>query len=173
MTSLYGIYERVVPAFVRRRLGAVVSSPESLAQVLWYGGISAAVLVTELLLLQTFLAQKMPLPVAISVAYGISITLHFSALKYLGFKKYDGSLGRQAGTYLSVVFVYWLAIFTLVQLCVHVLHVAPVVARVLIIPFLFPLSFLGHRHLTFGSPAAVLAGLRSRIERWSRKAPSA
>jgi putative flippase GtrA len=173
MITIYGMYERIVPAFVRRRIRAVISSPESLAQVLWYGGISATVLVTELLLLHTFVAQKMPLPVAISVAYGISIALHFSALKYLGFKKYDGSLRQQAGTYLSVVFVYWLAIFTLVQLCVNLLHVAPVVARVLIIPFLFPLSFLGHRHLTFGSPAAALARVRSRIERWSRKAPSA
>jgi putative flippase GtrA len=172
MITIYGMYERIVPAFVRRRLGAVVSSPGSLAQLLWYGGISGAVLLTELLLLHAFV-QRMPLPVAISAAYGISITLHFSALKYVGFKKYDGSLRQQAGTYLSVVFVYWVAIFTLVQLCVNVLHLSPVVSRVLIIPFLFPLSFLGHRHLTFGSPAAALAAVRSRIERWSRKAPSA
>lgn len=114
-----------------------------------YIGIGGVVFVFNVGVFQLFLNLRFPLSLATTIAYGLSVIVHFLLNKFLNFKSFERSILHQLRTYLAVVTFCWLITVLVVQIGVNWLSLPPVVATMVAIVINIPLGFLGNRYLTF------------------------
>jgi putative flippase GtrA len=95
---------------------------------------------------------------AVSFSFAAAMFVQFTLNRSLNFRSYDRPLHRQAGTYVAVTAFTWLLTVCLIDLFVLEFGTPVLAAKIMTLPITFPLSFLGHKYLTFG------AGLRAAAE---------
>lgn len=157
---LYNSYVRAVPPPLRKLLLPIISSPDTLRQLVAYGSISVTCFITDILLLKLFLVLQLPLSVAVSCAYLSAVTLQFFLNKYVTFRAFDRVLLAQGRTYFAVTGFNWLLALAFVEVGVRMFHVHPMTAKYASVPVIFVVGFIANRHLTFG------AGITATVRRY-------
>jgi putative flippase GtrA len=162
LIALYRFYERFIPSALRRGLRPLIHSEASFRQFVVYLAIGFTVLAIDLSVLRLLLLTDVNRDIAVSVAYFVAISAHFSLNRWCNFRNFSRSIHAQASTYLVVTTLNWLLTLGGVEAGVRFFALSPFAAKLFTIPLNLPVNFLGHRYLTFGN--GILAEL-NRLRR--------
>ena len=124
------------------------------------GGLAAS---ADVATFQVLLWQGMFRPLATTVGFSIAVCIHFTLNKIWTFKSYQRPVAHQFRTYAVVMAVALLVTQIVIEGLVRGFHVQPIVAKLVAIVVQIPISFFGHRYLTFG------VGLSATLRAYRRK----
>jgi putative flippase GtrA len=114
-----------------------------------YVSVGAIVVSVDVISFQTLIMLRVPLPLTTTIAFALATLVHFILNKLWTFRVKGAAHGYQLTVYASVL----LASFVVQQLVIETLvlgfHAIPIVAKAVAIFVQLPVSFLGHRYLTF------------------------
>jgi putative flippase GtrA len=136
----------------------LVHSRAATAQFARYLIIGSTVFCIDVGSFQILVRLRMLLVAAVTISYLLGITTHFALNKYLNFRVFERSIGRQARTYLVIALSQLPITIAIVEAGVHIAKLSPLEAKVLAVGINVPLSFLAHKYLTFG------AGIRGTLK---------
>jgi putative flippase GtrA len=114
-----------------------------------YGFVSVLSLLTELALLHTLLAVRLPQAAAVSVAFISASVFQFCTLRYIVFKVTHRPIVIQMNAYVLSAVFSWAAVLGCVTFFTSVFHMQTMLAREITIPLLFPLNYLLNRYFIF------------------------
>lgn len=121
-------------------------NPEYFARYVSVGGLVVGV---DVVSFQTLVMLHVPLPLTTTIAFVLATLVHFTLNKLWTFRVKGAPHGQQVTVYASVL----LASFVVQQLVIETLvlgfHAVPIAAKFVAIVVQLPVSFLGHRYLTF------------------------
>jgi len=103
----------------------------------------------DLLTLRWLLAHNSNRFIAVTVAYALSVAVHFTLNKYLSFRNFERDIHRQLPRYFLVIAGSYVLTVGCVEIGVRLFALNAMVSKVFSIAFVFPLSFLAHRSFTF------------------------
>lgn len=150
MERIFEFYVHIAPPWLRRLLSPIVSCSETLRQAICYTAVGLVAAIVDLGTLRILLLLHAFLSAAVTGGYAASTCVHFTLNKYLSFRSFGRNIPQQAATYIAVILVVWAATLLSVEVLVRLLHMNAIIAKLISIPVVVPVSFLGHRHLTFG-----------------------
>ena len=90
------------------------------------------------------------LAIALTIAYVLGVTAHFTLNRFLNFRNFDRAMHEQFRTYLAIVFVSWLVTLAVTETGFRLLGFTPMFSKLCAVAINLPIGFFGHRHLTFG-----------------------
>jgi putative flippase GtrA len=128
----------------------LIHSRSGRAQFARYLIIGTTVFVIDVGSFQALLRLRALLTVATALSYLLGISTHFTLNRYWNFRVFERSLGRQARTYFVIALSQLPVTIAIVEAGVHFGRLTPLEAKVLAVVLNVPLSFLAHKHLTFG-----------------------
>lgn len=106
-------------------------------------------------------------PLATTLSYLLAIAAHFTLNRFLNFRRFERSVMQQAGTYLIIVGFSLTLSIAIIETGVRLLGLPPLAAKLIAVAVNFPVGFLGHRYLTFGT------GIGVAVRRlWARRTQS-
>jgi putative flippase GtrA len=88
---------------------------------------------------------------AVTVAYFLATAAQFYLNRQYSFASFDRAVLHQMGLYAVITVVTWLLTLGIVQAGISIVHLAPLVAKVISIPPVALLGFLANRYLTFAA----------------------
>jgi putative flippase GtrA len=122
------------------------SNPEYFVR---YVSVGAAVVGVDVTSFQALVMLRVPLPLTTTIAFCLGTLVHFVLNKLWTFRVRSSPRGYQVTAYVGVL----LASFVVQQLVIETLvldfHAVPIAAKVVAIVVQLPVSFFGHRYLTF------------------------
>lgn len=130
--------------------------------------IGALVFVIDVASFQALLREHAMLAVAATGSFGASLCTHFSLNRLWNFRNFERSGLAQFRTYMFVVAIQYAISLASIEIAVT-LGAAPIIAKVASVLLNFPVGFIGHRYLTFGS--GLSAALRQIIKRAAEPQP--
>lgn len=114
-----------------------------------YVSVGAIVVSVDVLSFQSLVVLRVPLPLTTTIAFAVATLAHFILNKLWTFRVRRAPHGYQVTVYACVL----LASFVVQQLVIETLvlgfHAVPIIAKTVAIFVQLPVSFLGHRYLTF------------------------
>ena len=129
----YGAYEHVTPKSIKRVARGLISSPESLRLVVLYIIIGGAATAMDLCSFVGLMAIRTQLSLAVSVAFLLGTSAHFSLNRVVNFKAFDRSVSQQLSTYAVVLSAVWLTTILFVNALVSA-GISPIVSFTLSFP---------------------------------------
>ena len=120
--------------------------------------IGSFVFVVDAGTFQILLLRGLPLALSATIAYALGIFTHFNLNRSLNFRNFDRSIGNQAITYAIVVAFCYVVTIGVIEGGVRLLGMVPLYAKIIAVVINAPLSFFGHRHLTFSH--GIIAAVR-------------
>jgi putative flippase GtrA len=140
----------------------IVKNRDYIVRYLGTGAISACV---DLSAFQYLLLHGVYRLLTTTLSFLLAVCVHFTLNKVWTFKSYQRPVAHQIGTYVGVLAVALIVTQITIETLVRAFGVAPLVAKVISIGLQVPISFLGHRYLTFrfGALAAVRELLALRL----------
>lgn len=123
---------------------------KSARQLLLYAVIGGIVFVVDVGVFRVLVLAHVYLPVAVTVSFCAGVVAHFTLNRFWNFRNFDRRMRSQLRTYLVIVAIQYLVQIATVELGVSVVHLSPLVAKLMSIVINFPIGFLGHRYFTFG-----------------------
>ena len=134
-----------------------------LIRYLAIGGLTAGV---DLATFQLLLVHGTYLPVATTISFILAVGVHFTLNRIWTFKNYERPIVHQVGTYICVLAVSLIITQVVIEILVVGFNVAPILAKGVAIVLQTPVSFFGHRYMTFQAGAlAAFRKLRLRSDR--------
>jgi len=131
-------------------LVALLTSKSWHAQFLRYFLIGVSALAIDFGLLATLVRAQYPLTAAVIIAYGVAAAFHFTFNKFWTFKSYARP-HKQILAYACIVIITGALTVLIVQYCVVMLKIPVLISKLIAVALTFPLSFIGHRRVTFGT----------------------
>jgi putative flippase GtrA len=89
-------------------------------------------------------------PLSASMAFLLGLVCHFSLNRYINFKSFERLIHQQARTYIFVVVINLSVTVIVIEILCGFFHVPPFFAKCAAVAVNVPISFLGHKYLTFG-----------------------
>lgn len=129
---------------------------ETLGRLCRFGGVGGLVFAVDFALIWLFQRVLPPLA-AVSLAYGLAVTLHFLLNKLWVFEARQPVAGRELGRYGLTVLACWAATVGVVGAALHTVTASVLLAKALALPPATLLGFLLMRRFVF-PPASAAAG---------------
>lgn len=123
-----------------------------------YAAIGVFVQMVDVGLFRQLIMRHWIAECAAVLAGSIAMLVHFLLNKYCNFRSNGRSTYEQCVTYLAVAAVWWAITLSVIAGMTRLLAMAPLEAKLMAVVINFPLSYLGQRHLTFGS--GIVGGYR-------------
>ncbi len=114
-----------------------------------YVSIGAVVVLVDLTSFQALVLLRVFLPITTTIAFLLATLVHFSLNKLWTFRVKGKPHAYQITSYLIVLFTSFAITQLVIESSVLGLHVVPIVAKCVAIFVQLPVSFFGHRYLTF------------------------
>lgn len=118
-------------------------------QLVRYAIVGALGTAFDFLLLWLLLRTSLPVPAAVTVAYGVATLGQFFLNRSWTFEAFERPVESQLATYILVTIVNWLLALVFVEIGTGALGIGPIAAKALSIPPSALVGFLGNRHITF------------------------
>jgi putative flippase GtrA len=122
------------------------SNPEYFVR---YASVGAIVFSVDLISFQTFVLLRVPLPLTTTIALALATLVHFVLNKLWTFRVKGAPHGYQVSVYVTVLLASFIVQQIVIESLVLGFHAIPIVAKVVAVIVQVPVSFFGHRYLTF------------------------
>jgi putative flippase GtrA len=129
-----------------KRAASGTTNPEYLVR---YVSIGAVVVVTDVASFQTLIMLHVALPLTTTIAFVLATLVHFSLNKLWTFRVRGAPHAYQVAAYVTVLSASFVITQLVIEISVLAFHIIPVVAKIEALFVQFPVSFFGHRYLTF------------------------
>jgi putative flippase GtrA len=132
------------------RLTQLARSSETRRTFIGYLIVGVTGVALYVVLLQAFVHVGTPPFAAFTLSYVLAGSSQFLMNKYWNFRAFDRAIHHQFSTYAVIVAVNYAIMIAVEEFGMHVLHMTPLWAYVLSIPFNLPIGYITNRFLTFG-----------------------
>ena len=117
--------------------------------MLRYACVGACVVAIDLATFQLFITLRVWLPLTTTIAFALATWTHFILNKTWTFRVRGKAHAYQIGAYLTVLGASFLVTQAVVLFSVYVLKMIPILAKIAALFAQLPVSFFGHRYITF------------------------
>jgi putative flippase GtrA len=132
-----------------------ISGTSNLEYLIRYASIGAVVVAVDLTSFQTLVMLRVFLPLTTTIAFALAALTHFWLNKLWTFRVRGAPNAYQLVAYLTVLSTSFLVTQAVIELSVLRFHMVPIAAKLLALFVQLPVSFLGHRYLTFREGRAL------------------
>lgn len=122
------------------------SNPEYFVR---YASVGGVVVTVDVISFQTLVMLRVPLPLTTTIAFCLATLVHFALNKVWTFRVRGASHGYQVSVYAGVLLASFLVQQFVIETLVLFFHAVPIIAKATAILVQLPVSFFGHRYLTF------------------------
>ena len=145
-------------AVLRREAASAIRRPDTARQLIVFILIGAFVFVVDTGSFQLMLMHRVTLALAATLAYALGVFTHFNLNRSLNFRNFERAYKNQAITYCVIVAFCYIVTIAVIEVSVRILGTSPLYAKIIAVAINVPISFFGHRDLTFGP--GILAAVR-------------
>ncbi len=124
------------------------SNPEYFVR---YACVGAVVVTVDVASFQALLFLGVLLPLTTTIAFVLATFAHYVLNKAWTFRVEGAPHAYQLTAYITVLFASFVITQLVIETAVLVFHLIPIVGKIAALFVQLPVSFLGHRYLTFGS----------------------
>jgi putative flippase GtrA len=129
-----------------KRSGSGTSDPEYLARYISVGGLAVGV---DVICFQALIVLRVTLPLATTLGFLLGTLAHFLLNKLWTFRVDGPPRVRQIAVYATVLLTAFAAQQFVIETLVLAFHTVPIAAKIIAVVVQLPVSFFGHRYLTF------------------------
>lgn len=130
-------------------MASLLKSTSNTAYLARYVTVGAAAVLVDVATFQALVTLHVFLPLTTTIAFSLAAFVHFSLNKAWTFRVRGAPRAYQVTAYLTVLFTAFVVTQLVIEVSVLVFHIVPVVAKLIAILVQLPVSFFGHRYLTF------------------------
>jgi putative flippase GtrA len=131
-----------------KRSASGTTNPEYFVR---YVSVGAVVVAVDLVSFQALVMLRVPLPLTTTIAFVSATLAHYLLNKVWTFRVAGGPHGYQLTAYVTVLFASFVITQLVIETSVLVCHLVPIAGKVAALFVQLPVSFFGHRYLTFAS----------------------
>ncbi len=131
-----------------KRSASGTSNPEYFVR---YVSVGAVVVTVDVACFQALVLLRVALPLTTTIAFALATVAHYLLNKIWTFRVAGAPHGYQLTAYVTVLFASFVITQLVVETSVLAFHLVPIAAKIAALFVQLPVSFLGHRYLTFGS----------------------
>lgn len=122
------------------------SNPEYFAR---YVSVGAVVLCVDLISFQALVTLRVPLPLTTTIAFAMATLAHFILSRLWTFRVKGAPHAYQVTVYATVLLASFIVQQLVIESLVLGFHAVPIAAKAVAVVVQLPVSFFGHRYLTF------------------------
>lgn len=116
-----------------------------------YASVGAVVVTVDVASFQALVLLAIPLPLTTTIAFVLATVVHFVLNKVWTFRVGGAAHGYQLTAYVTVLFASFVITQFVIETSVLVFHFIPIAGKIAALFVQLPVSFVGHRYLTFGN----------------------